>query len=460
MHPDEAASKQAGTAGGLMSQASPTTLVRAIGRWSLTALVVNSIIGSGIFGLPSVVAGLVGRASPLAYLIAAAGIGIIMACFAEVASRFREAGGPYLYARVAFGRFLGIQISWLYWLTRLTAAAAGANLFVIYLAEFWPRAKEPLPRVLVLTLLVGMLAAVNYRGVRAGAQLSNVFTVAKLLPLLAFIVAGLFDLLSRHGVTSLPPTEAAGTGAWLQAVLVLVFAYGGFEAALVPMSEATDPQRDAPFALFSALLTTTVVYTLIQVVVIGVLANPAATDRPLATAARQFLGPAGAGLIAAGAMVSVYGYLSANMLHSPRLTFALAERGDFPKFFAGVHQRFRTPHVSIVIFAMLLWALAVGGSFRWNLLLSAVARLFTYGVTCAALPALRRKQPGAAAYRLPAGPVFAFFGVAFSAVLLARMGRGELVIVSVTAGVALLNWMWVRRRPAPAQAPPGDHFGR
>src|SRR5437867_8511099 len=128
------------------------SLVRGIGRWSLVALVLNSIIGSGVFGLPSLIAGLVGGAAPLAYVAAAAGMGVIMACFAEVASRFREAGGPYLYARVAFGRFAGIEIAWLTWLARLTAAAGNANLFVIYLSEFWPQAKERVPRIIILTL--------------------------------------------------------------------------------------------------------------------------------------------------------------------------------------------------------------------------------------------------------------------------------------------------------------------
>ena len=165
-------------------------LVQAIGRWSLVALVVNSIIGSGVFGLPSVLAGLLGAASPWAVLLAGAAVGIIIACFAEVASQFAQAGGPYLYARVAFGRLMGIQVGWMLWLAQLAAPAANANLFVIYLGEFWPNANRPLPRFLILTVLVGILAFVNYRGVRAGAQVSNVFTVAKLVPLASVIIAG------------------------------------------------------------------------------------------------------------------------------------------------------------------------------------------------------------------------------------------------------------------------------
>jgi amino acid transporter len=421
-------------------------LVRAIGRWSLAALVINSIIGSGIFGLPSIVAGLAGRASPLAYLIAAAGMGVIMACFAEVASQFREAGGPYLYARAAFGQFLGIQMGWVSWLVRLTSAAAGANLFVIYLAEFWPQVKEALPRALVLTLLVGVIAAVNYRGVSGGTKLSNFFAAAKLLALFLFIAAGMLYLLFRHPTATLLPEPASSTGDWFEAVLVLVFAYGGFEAALMPMGEVKDPRRDAPFALCVALGAVTVVYTLIQVVVIGALPNPAASDRPLAAAAHVFLGPLGAALISAAALVSVYGFLGAMMLNTPRLTFALAERGDFPAWFAAVHARFRTPHVSIAVFAVLMWALAVAGTFQWNVILSVVARLFAYGLVCAALPVLRWKRPAAGAFRLRAGRALAVLGVAFSAALLTRMHRGELLAVALTVAVAFVNWLWARRR--------------
>jgi amino acid transporter len=418
-----------------------TELVRAIGRWSLTGLVLNSIIGSGIFGLPSVVAGLLGRAGVYAYLIAAVGIGVIMGCFAEVASQFREAGGPYLYARTAFGRLVGLQVGWLAWLVRVTASAAAANLFAIYLAEFWPQAKDPFARALVLTLFVGVLAAVNYRGVAAGAQFSSVFAVAKLLPLAVFIGVGLFFV----GQARPAESAAATPGAWLEAVLVLIFAFGGFEAAMMPMAEAKDPRRDAPFALFMGLVICAVVYTLIQLVVQGVLPAPVATDRPLALAARQFLGPAGAVLLTLGALVSLYGYLSGQMLSTPRLTYAFAEQEDFPAFFAAVHPKFRTPHVSIVIFALLVWTLSLAGTFRWNVTLSAVARLFTYGLVCAALLVLRRKQPSAAAFRLPAGRVLAVLGIAFSLVLVSRMGRNELLIVLATAIVAFLNWGWVRR---------------
>jgi len=419
-------------------------LVRAMGRWTLVALVINSIIGSGIFGLPSLIAEYLGRLAPLGYLMAAAGMGVIMACFAEVASRFTEAGGAYLYARVAFGSFVGIQTGWLSWLVRLTAMAANANIFVIYLGEFWPQATAGGWRVAVLTLLLGVLLAINVRGVRGGAQLSNLFTVAKLVPLIALILAGGFFILSRPAAGAAgPPTSLRPRDA-MEAMLLLVFAYGGFESAMMPLGEARDPRRDAPFALLMALATCAVVYTLIQIVVMRALPDPAHGSRPLAEAARITMGSAGAVLITAGALFSTYGFLSANMLNTPRLTFALAEQRDFPAFFGAVHRRFRTPYISLAISAGLCWMLAMAGSFRWNAVLSAVARLFTYGAVCAAVPVLRRKQPGQARFTLPCGSAFATMGVVLCALMASRMGKAELAIVLVTAGIAALNWWWAR----------------
>ena len=426
----------------------PQQLIRAIGRWSLTALVVNSVIGSGVFGLPSTVAGLLGKFSPLAVLMAGAGMSVIFACFAEVASRFQQAGGPYLYARAAFGRGMGIQMAWMLFLGQVAAPAANANLFVIYLGEFWPHARDPLPRALILTILVGVLAFINVRGVRAGTQVSNVFTAAKLVPLFAVIGMGLFVLRGHPNAMSPDAPAAFSTSQWMQAVLLLVFAYGGFETALAPMGEAKDPRRDAPFALFTALVICTVLYALIQWVVIGVLPDAAQSDRPLADVARVAVGSFGAALVAVGALISFYGYLSAKILAMPRVTFALAEQGDFPQAFAAIHPRFHTPYVSILVFAVLVWGFALSGEFKWNVTLSAVARLLYYAVCCAALPVLRRKQPGGASFRLPAGNVFAGLAVLMCATLVTQVNFGQSLIVAATIAIALLNWAVLARRSA------------
>lgn len=423
-----------------------TALLRAIGRWSLVALVVNSIIGSGVFGLPSTVAALIGDFSPYAVLAAGAGMGIILGCFAEVASRFQQAGGPYLYARAAFGRLMGIQTAWMLWLGQVAAPAANANLFVIYLGQFFPHAKDPLPRALILTLLVGFLAFINIRGVSAGARVSNIFTAAKLIPLIAVIVLGLVVLQSHHWSVPAPAIASPGANQWMKAILLLVFAYGGFETALAPMSEAKNPRRDAPFALITALLLCTVVYALIQWVVVGVLPDAAHSQRPLADVARLAAGPVGSTLVAIGALISFYGYLSAKILAMPRVPFALAEQGDFPKIFAAVHRRFHTPYVSILMFAGLVWAFALIGEFKWNVTLSAVARLLYYAVGCAALPILRRKQPEGALFRLPAGTFFAVVGVILCLILVTRVDFGQSLILLGTIALALLNWIAVKNR--------------
>jgi len=420
-----------------------TGLVRAIGRWSLAALAVNSIIGSGIFGLPATVAGLLGKRSVVAVLIAGAAMGVIMACFAEVASQFSEAGGPYLYARTAFGRLTGILVGWMLYLAQTAAPAANANLFVIYLAEFWPAAKEPWPRFVILTLLVGLLALINARGARQGTVVSNVFTVAKILPLLMVVSAGVAVTIihpAPWGAASPMPASV-----WMKAMVLLIFAYGGFESALAPMSEAKNPGRDAGFALFVALIACTVIYTLVQWAVVGVLGPGATTDRPLAEVARLTMGNRGAALVAIGALVSVYGYLGAKLLGMPRVTFALAKGGDLPQVFAAVSRRFHTPWFSILFYAAAVWGLAIAGSFAWNVTLSVVARLFYYAVVCAALIALRRKQPQAAGFRLPGGQLLAVLGIGIAVVLATQVDLSKSMILAATVGAALLNWIWARR---------------
>jgi len=422
-------------------------LVRAIGRWSLAALAVNSVIGSGIFGLPATVAGLLGQRSVVAVLVAGAAMGVIMACFAEVASQFSEAGGPYLYARTAFGRLTGILVGWMLYLAQTAAPAANANLFVIYLAEFWPAAKEPWPRFAILTLLVGVLALINVRGARQGTAVSNVFTVAKILPLLMVVSAGaVFTIV--HPAIFHPAAAAATTlptKAWMQAMVLLIFAYGGFESALAPMGEAKNPGRDAAFALFMALIACTVIYASVQWVVVGVLQPGATTDRPLAEVARITMGNRGAALVAIGALVSVYGYLGGKLLGMPRVTFALAKGGDLPQLFARVGPRFHTPWFSILFYAAAVWGLAMIGSFAWNVTLSVVARLFYYAVVCAAVIALRRKQPQAAAMRLPGGQALAVLGIGITIVLATQVDLSKSLILAATVGAAILNWAWARR---------------
>ena len=420
-------------------------LLRALGRWTLAALVVNAIVGSGIFGLPAVVFSHLGSLAPWAWVLGALGNGVVMLCFAEVASRFDAAGGAYLYARTVLPRFAAILVGWLAFLTRVSAAAAGANLFTVNFAEFVPGAEREAVRIGLLTLLLGILALVNLRGVREGARWSNVFTVAKLVPLGLFVVAGAAFLATRDALGVAAPVRPVATADWLQAVLLVTLAYGGYDGAMMAMGEAREPRRDAPFALVAAMIFLALLYTAVQLVVDGALANPGATERPLVDAARVFLGPAGGALLAAGALVSIVGYLGANFLYAPRLGFALAEHRDLPAPFGRVHPRFRTPYVSILAFGFVVWALAVQGNFVWNSTLSALSRLFVYASACVALVLLRRRDPAGARLRLPAGPLFAALGIGFCALLVSRMGRTELAILAVVALLAVGHWAAVRR---------------
>src|SRR6202162_3055274 len=189
-------------------------LVRAIGRWSLAALMLNTMIGSSIFGLPSLIAAHLGKFSPAGYLVAFAGVAVIAACLAEVASQFQEAGGPYLYARAAFGPFVGLHIGWLTWLARISASAAVANLFTTYLSEFFPSVKASLPRATVLVLLIAFLAAINYRGVRNGNWLSNFFTITKLALLVLFVGGGLTALALHPSIRVVPAQVPATAANW------------------------------------------------------------------------------------------------------------------------------------------------------------------------------------------------------------------------------------------------------
>jgi APA family basic amino acid/polyamine antiporter len=428
-----------------------SSLVRTLGRWSLAALVVNGIIGTSVFILPGTLGGRLGWLSLVAWAIAAALSGAIILCFAEVASRFAGAGGAYLFTRVAFGPFVGMQVGWLSYFVRCITGAVQSNVFVTYLAELWPWAATRSGALLVTGLFLGVLAAVNVRGVGSGARMSDGFAVVKVVPLIGLGLAGLFWLGSQGSPVPLQGSDVT-LGGWLQALLLLMFAFGGFEAAVIPLAEAKDPRRDTPIALLAGLALATGLYLSAQVTVLATLGEPAATDRPLAASARVMLGTAGGTLISLAAMVSVYGWLSSNMLAVPRLSMALADGGDFPHWFRTVHPVFRTPWVSIIAFAAIAWVLANLAGLLQNLSLAAVSRLFTYGLVCAALPVLRRRdgrttQPAApAAFRVPGGTLVAVVGFAGSLILATRMSWREAFTMLLVVALATGHWFLKRSR--------------
>ena len=413
----------------MASRASPR-LLRVVGLPGLTAIAVNGVIGSGIFVLPATVAGLLGPASPVAYLVAALVAALVVACFAEAGSLFDRTGGPYLYARKAFGPFVAFQVGWAFFLSRLAAAAAIGNAFAAYLGYLWPAAAGGAGRALAITALLAALAAVNVVGVRYGGWTVNVLTVAKLVPLLLFVSVGLvYADPNRYVLLALPDSSRLR-----QASLLLIFAFGGFENASVPGDESKDPKRHLPVALLAAIGLTAVLYVLVQIVALGTLPGLASDPTPLASAARSFLGPAGALAIALGAVVSTAGSSSALALVGPRILYALAEGGQLPAALARVHERHRTPHVAVVVFTLLAWAAALLGDFARLAAVSAVARLVFSAATCLAVPVLRRKMPAAERrFRVPGGLLVPAAAAGLSLWLLTGLERSQ-----AATGVAAL----------------------
>ena len=376
-------------------------LRRVLGRWDLTAIGVNQVVGSGIFVLPATIALLVGTASsPLVWIAGGLINVLIVLCFAEAATRFRTAGGSYLYAREAFGPFVGFEVAWMMWVTRVAAQAALANALALYLGYFWPGATEGAGRILVLTATIVGLAVINFVGVRYASWTINLFTIGKLAPLGLFILLGFF-FIDGERFTGFQQIKLEGFG---DAILYMIFAYGGYELISVPAGEAQSPRAHVPQALLMTIGVSCTIFCLVQVVAVGTLPGLAESERPLADAAALFLGLVGGTLIALGGLISIAGANSGSMLAAPRMTFALGEGGQLPRLFAHVQRRFRTPDFSIAFYAAITLGLALSGTFEQLAAASAVARLVYYAATCAAVPVLRRKQgPMPDAWRLPWG---------------------------------------------------------
>lgn len=398
--------------------------------------------------LPGPLAERLGVMSLAAWALAAGCCATMILCFAEVASRFSGTGGAYLFTRVAFGPFVGLQVGWLSYFVRAITAAVQANVFSTYLAGFWPWAGTRLGGIAATTFFLGLLAAINIRSVVSGARVSNGFALVKVTPLLVFGILGLVWIGSGKAVPAPIPSDPS-FWSWLDVLLLLMFAYGGFESAVIPLSEAKDPRRDAPIALLGGLGLAALIYIMAQLTVLASLPDPGATDRPLAESARMLFGDAGAAIITGAALISVYGWLASNMLTVPRLSMAMAERGDFPAFFGRIHSVFRTPWVSILCFAAVSWTLANQAGLLENLSLASVSRLFVYGLVCASLPVLRRKEGGdipPALFRAPMGIALAIIGMGVSLALATRINLREAVTLGLTVTLATSYWVVSRRR--------------
>jgi len=378
-------------------------LIRAIGVPALTANIVNSTIGAGIFVLPALVAKGLGPASPLAFIVCAVAMILFVTCFAIAGSRVSLTGGLYAYVEVAFGRYIGFLAGVLYCLTAVCAVAGVVNVFVNSIAGLAPLLGNSIIRVVVIALVYGTLVAINVRGVREGAGAVTVVTLAKLLPILLFLCAGIFFIHpSNIEWSAWPGSKPLG-----DSVVLLMFAFVGIEVALIPSGEVKNPARTVPRAAYLALVVTTIIYIMIQLVAQGTLGSDLANykDAPLAEAAAKFLGGTGRTILLAGATISAFGFVTSDILSSPRMIFAFGRDGALPAWFAHVHPRYRSPDLAIITYAVLAFALSVTGTFEQLAVLSNVAVLLMYLLCCAACWFLVqrdvRTDPATAGFNFP-----------------------------------------------------------
>ncbi len=420
----------------------------------MTAIGVNQVIGGAVFVLPAALAANAGTWSPWLTALAGGASLLVALCFAEVASRFEGTGGPYLYTRAAFGRFAAFEVGWLLWFTRASSWASVINVLVASLGFYWSAMSRSGPRAAVMAVIIAAITAVNIRGIRQSSLVLNALTIAKLTPLVIFIVAGLFVIdPSRLSGGRIPSLQELSTTA-----LLLIFAFGGYEVVPVPAGEARDPRRGVPFALIMTIAIATAILTLVQFVTLGTLPGLASSKTPLADASQLFLGGAGAALITVGAICSTSGNNMGQALSGSRNLYALSEQGDLPQFFGRVHPRFRTPVNAVLVTSLVSFVLAVSGTFALIAAASAITRLLVYVATCAATLRLRDPRFASAvrpaAFVVPLGPVIPIAAILIAVTILAGATPTQLVtVVAACVAGAVLYQIAVRNgRPTPRPA--------
>jgi amino acid transporter len=361
-------------------------LHREISRLGFGAMSLNGVIGAGIFALPAVAAAATGLFSPWLFLICGLLIMTVVLSFARAASYFSDTGGPLAYVGHAFGPFAGFQVGWLFTFSRITATAANTNLLVTYLSWFWESLASGLIRQMFITAIILFLTVINVIGVRRGVLAMFIFTLLKLIPLGLLVLVGLTRINPDVFIAAgLPAFHGLG-----ETILVLLYAFVGFEGAVVPAGEARNPRRDIPRALVQSVIAICVLYVLIQLVVVSVEPDIGNSKTPLIDVAAILMGPAGAMLMAAGAVFSITGNVSSMMLSGPRMVYAMGHSRVLPRWFGTVHRRFGTPANAIVFMGTLGLGLALSGGFIWLAAMSTVVRLLVYIACIAALPRLHR----------------------------------------------------------------------
>src|SRR5260370_37666641 len=386
--------------------ATEPALRRVIGLRGLVAAIFNITVGAAIFVLPAHMAGSLGAAAPLAYLVCAVATALVALCIAEAGSRVPQSGGPYAYVGTALGPYAGVLCGVVVWLGITVAMGAVSTVFADAVAGLLPDVGGRLPRAVLLIAVIAGLAVVNIRGAALGSHVSGIATVAKIVPLIAFVALGLSHVRAGNlALGSFPSLSRLG-----ESGLLLMFAFFGMESALQVSGEVRDAARAVPRAIALAVTGVGVLYIAVQLVAQGILgsalAAPETAKAPLAAAAVQFAGPTGSTLILIAMIVSTFGFMTATMLSTPRTLFALAVDGYLPRSLASVHRACHTPHVAIAIEGAIVCAIAITGTYVQLTISAHVAILLVYLATCLAVWRLRRLDAGAAdkPFVMPAGP--------------------------------------------------------
>ena len=419
---------------------SDDSLVRALGTWGLAAGIVNLTVGGGIFRLPASAAAALGSAAPIAYLVCAAAMGLIVLCFAEAGSRLSLTGGLYAYVEVAFGPLIGFLSGVMLWVGISFATAAVSSFFADALGALVPQLAAPSARTATLVIILAALAALNVAGVRGANRFNVAMTVAKLLPLVLLIVAGLASMKTNNLVWRTVPA----TGDIARATTVLIFAFLGIESALAPSGEVRDSARTVPRAIFIAMIVVTLLYLTIQVVVQGILGAALVDQKtPLADAAAVALGSPGRLIILIGSILSMFGYISGMTLAAPRMLYAFARDGFLPNPIASVHPRFRTPYVAIALQTALVIALALTGTFEKLAIIANGSVLLVYAACCVAVVELRRQkvQESGTPFRVPFAAAIPILAVVIIVWLLTSLTASEWKGLLAVIGAAVVAYV-------------------
>ena len=409
-------------------------LIRGVGKTGLALLVLNSMIGAGIFALPGAVSAQAGSASHWLFLAIGVLFTSVVLTFSELSSYFTRSGGPILYANTAFGPLAGFSAGWLLYVSRLAAFAANATAMAMYLGATWPwTASEP-GRSVFIVVIISVLTAANYLGVREGVKTVAVFTLVKLAPILLLVLLGLKEV--DRG--DLLPERMPDLDDFGGLTLLVIYAFVGFEAPTAVSGETRDATRSMPSAIIATVLAVAGLYCLIMLVFVAVIPEAARADSTLSDVGRSLLGPWGAVAVAIAAVFSIGGNLAANMLSVPRLTFAMGELGMLPAWFGAIQRRFHTPGNSILLLGGLGVLFALSGSFVFLATASSLMRMLNYILCIVSLPGVRSRSSVVASYRLPLGYTIPLIALGLCLWLVAQAGPEAWLM---TAGLLGAGWL-------------------